>query len=324
MTELFFFLFVVFGLLGSAFFSGIETGVISINRLRLKHYLRKGNRRAGILNYFLEDSDRLLGATLVGNNICNVMVTVFSASFAVRLFGVSGEAVSAFVVVVVLLIFGEYFPKAWFSSRPYHRSVGFADLLRLADRILRPLSVLLVGLTKIFVPGPEKSFVKPLPFVTRDDLKMLTQDSEESGVLSKRETWMIHRVFELSDKKASRIMIPIDGAAKVERNMPVDDFLAYARERKVTRMPVYDEESGEYVGIVNVMYILSSLPSAAEKNVGSFIRPASFIHPGMPVDDIFPRMRRSSQPMILVRDDAGKVLGLITTEDILEEIVGKL
>lgn len=324
MIEFTLLIFIIAGLLGSAFFSGIETGVISINRLRLKHYLRKGDRRAVILNYYLEDSDRLLGATLVGNNICNVVVTVTSASIAVRLFGVSGEAVSAFVVVVLLLVFGEYFPKAWFSSKPYYRSVGFADLLRFMDGLLRPLSYLLVGLTKIFVPGPARSFVKPLPFVTRDDLKMLTKDSEQSGVLSKRETWMIHRVFELSVKKAAQIMIPIEDAAKVERNMPVEDFLSFARDRKVTRMPVYDQESGEYIGIVNVMYILSSLPSAAEKNVGAFVRPVAFIAPDMPVDDIFPKMRRSSQPMILVRSDAGKVLGLITTEDILEEIVGKL
>ena len=135
---------------------------------------------------------------------------------------------------------------------------------------------------------------------------------------------MINRVFELSTKKAAEIMIPREKMLTVESDVIVEDFLVLARTRGVTRMPVYDSEKKQYVGIVNVLFVLSSLPASSGSRMGDLVRPVQFIPAGMPVDDIFPRLRRSRQPMGLVRNKEEEVVGLITTEDILEEIVGEL
>jgi putative hemolysin len=309
---------------GSAFFSGIETGVISIHRMRLKHFVRRGSRRAAILQGYLDDSDRLLGTTLVGTNICIVVVSVVAASTAAELVGEWGGAVSTFVMSVLVLAFSEYLPKAWFHSRPLERCRRFAGVLRITELILKPLGVTIIWLTKWLVPGPSRPLSKPPPFVTREDLKVLAREGERDGVLSREERDMIHRVFELSGKRAHEIMIPRKNMTSVRADTTVEEFFGTARSSGFTRMPVCDMATGKFTGVINVFYVLSSSELDASRRASDFVRPALFVSENMPVDDILPRMRRSRQPMCFVTNDESEVVGLITTEDILEEVVGQL
>lgn len=307
-----------------AFFSGIETGMISIHRMRLRHFVRQGTPGAALLQEFLDSPDRLLGTTLVGTNICVVVTSVVAASLASRTLGEWGEPVSAVVVSLTLLTFCEYLPKAWFHGRPLDRSRRFVRLLRVAELALRPIAVLVVGLTRLLVRGPSPAFSKPVPFVTREDVKLLARDGEKNGVLSPEERVMIHRVMELSGKRASQIMIPRDKMVVVNTETTLSEFFAKARESGYTRMPVFDEAQGAFTGIVNVFYALSPQPLDTNRTAKDFERPPLLIPEDMPVDDIFPRLRRLRQPMALVTDDDGAVIGLVTTADILSEIVGKL
>ncbi|MFC1498144.1 hemolysin family protein [Verrucomicrobiota bacterium] len=309
---------------GSAFFAGIETGVISVHPLRFQHALRKGSRRARILQKFIEHSDRLLGTTLVGNNLCLVVISVLSASFAVSLFGVWGQAVSTVLVSVLVLIFCEYIPKAWFYARPLERCIRYAHILRISEMILRPLATGIVGLIRLLTPGTSRSFFRPISFVTRDDLKTLAAEGEKHGVLSRQERVMIHRVIELSGKKACQIMIPRHQATIINSDTSIRDFLETVKATGFTRFPVCDNESGEFTGIVNVFSALSLRDADISKQVADIMKYPLFIPEDMPVDEIFPRLRRSRQPMCLVINKKSEVVGLITTEDILEEVVGKL
>ncbi len=317
-------LLILLCMVAEAFFAGMETGVISIHRMRLRHFIRKGAPGASILQGFVEDPDRLLGTTLVGTNICVVVISVIAASLAVRLIGSGGEAVSSVLVTLLVLVFCEYLPKAWFHSRPLERCRRFAGLLRSAEIVFRPFSATIIWLTRWIVPGAAQPFGHPLPFVTREDLKILAHEGEKDGVLSPRERFMIHRVFELSGKTARQIMIPRNEMTYVETDTTIDEFFDLARRTNYTRMPVYDDNSDRFVGVVNVFHVLSNPPDDRSRTVAQFCRPPLFISESMPVDDIFPRLRRSRQPMCFVTDDDGQVIGLITTEDILEEIVGKL
>ena len=311
-------------LFGQAFFAGIETGVISIHRMRLRHFVKQGAPGARILEHFLSDSDRLLGTTLVGTNISTVVVSVVAASLAVRLSPAYGQFVSTVLVAAVVLIFCEYLPKAWFHSRPIERCRRFAGILRGAEMALWPISRTLIWLTNWLVSRPTPSFSKPVPFVTKEDLKLLAREGEKDGILSPKERVMIHRVFELSGKKAGEIMIPRAEMSTLRADTKIAEFFETARATGFTRMPVYDRKTDTFIGIVNLMYVLSSGPDKLDQPVTEFIRPPLFISEDMPVDDIFPRLRHFRQPMALVRDKSDKVIGLITTEDILEEIVGQL
>lgn len=309
---------------GGAFFSGIETGLISIHRMRLRHFVRQGSPGAALLQEFLDNPDRLLGTTLVGNNICVVVTSVVAASLASRILGEWGEPVSAVVVSLTLLTFCEYLPKAWFHSRPLDRCRRFVTLLRVAELALRPVAILVVGLTRLLVRGPSQAFSKPAPFVTREDLKLLARDGEKDGVLSPEERVMIHRVMELSGKRARQIMIPREKMVFVDTDATLSEVFEKARQSGYTRMPLFDKAEGQFTGIANVFYALSTHPVDMNQTAKDFARPPLLIPEHMPVDDIFPRLRRLRQPMALVTADSGEVIGLVTTEDILGEIVGKL
>lgn len=318
------FLFLCLCLVGEAFFAGMETGVISIHRMRLRHFVRRGARGARLLQEYLHDYDRLLGTTLVGTNVCVVVVSVVAASAAVQVLGHWGEACATAVVAVVVLVFGEYLPKAWFHSRPLERCARFVGALRIAELVLKPVASAVVWLTRWLVPGPEESFSKPAPFVTREDLKLLAREGEKDGVLSARERVMIHRVIELSGKRAAEIMTPRNEITLVHSDTTIRDFFETARKSNFTRMPVIDGSSGDFIGVINVFYVLSSAHKDMDQLVAEHVRRPLFVPEGMPVDDILPLLRRVRQPMGLVKNEAGDVTGLITTEDILEEIVGEL
>lgn len=307
-----------------AFFAGIEVGIISIHRMRLRHFVREKEPGAKLLQGFLDHPDRLLGTTLVGTNISVVVVSVVSASIAVELIGAMGETVSTAVMSVLVVVFCEYLPKAWFHARPLDRSRRFVRVLRFWEVLFRPISLVIVWFTRWLVPGPSRPLSRLVPFVTRDDLKILAHEGERDGVLSPKERKMIDRVIELSGKRADQVMVPRADITFVETGTSVRDFFEVARKSGYTRMPVYDRTKDEFVGIVNVFYALAAHVVDLDQPVDEFSRPAIFIPEDMPADDIFPRLRRFRLPMCLVVDPAHRVVGLLTTEDILREIVGPL
>jgi CBS domain containing-hemolysin-like protein len=309
----------------SAFFSGIETGIISIHRFRLRHFVRQGSRNARILEYFIENGDRLLGTTLVGNNICLVVMSVAAASLALHS-GIPGaQALSTPVLSVLIIVFGEYIPKAWFQARPIERCLRFSGLLRAAEWLLRPFAIMIIALARLLSPGERnKTFSRPAPFVTRDDLKILAREGEKDGVLSAKERYMIHRVIELSSRKPTDIMIPKEKIVAVHDDMPVPELFAFARQAGLTRLPVISRTNGRFTGVVNVFYVLADGERALRKTVAAYARPALFVPATMPADRLLPQMRRARQPICLVRDANSEIIGLVTTEDILRIIVGKL
>ena len=306
-----------------AFFAGMETGVISIHRMRLRHFVRQGSTNARILESFVINFDRLLGTTLVGTNICVVIISVVAASLAIRLHLPGGEAASSVSMAILIIIFAEYLPKAWFHSRPLERCERFASILRVAEILFTPFSFAIIGIARLLSPGSKKTFTKPDPFVTREDLKVLAKEGEKDGVLSAKERYMIHRVIEMSGKKAETVMVPRDKMVVAYHDMQIPEFYALARECGLTRMPVIDRTNGKFTGIINVFLVLSAGKDCSHKTVAEFVRPLQFIPATMPLDDILPRMRRGKQPMCLVKKEED-VVGLITTEDILRTIVGDL
>lgn len=315
------FLLILIFLVLHAFFAGIETGVISIHRLRLYHYVRQGSKSARILEAFVEDFDRLLGTTLVGTNLCVVMNAVLAASLALETGLPGAQATSSVVIAVIVIVFCEYLPKAWFQARPTERCQRFASILAIAAWILRPFSVTIIALARLLSPG-ERTFLRPKTSISRDDLKILAHEGEKDGVLSSKERYMIHRVIELSSTHVERVMIPREQMICICQDAPLSTLYAIARESGLTRFPVQDA-SGTFTGIINVCYVLSMAGPDPEGRVADYARPPHFIPSNTKVDAVLPIMRRARNPLSLVRQD-GDIVGLITTEDILRVVVGKL
>lgn len=310
-------------LIGSALYSGLETGVVSVNRLRLQHLIRRQYRHARLVQRFVEQPDLLLGTTLVGTNVCNVAISVISAHVAVQAMPETGLWVASVGSTVVLLIFGEYLPKAWFRSYPAYRVLPFARFLDWSARLFYPVRVGVMQLSQWLVPNRKADTGQAVPFVTREELSYLTREGEQTGELTSAERRMMQGVLALTHKTCADIMIPLAQMVRVEANTPAAEVLDLARKRSVSRLPVYRADTGVFTGLVHVLDLLIA-PDLGGRVAHDFARPPQFVAPTDRADQLLPHMQRSRQPLALVQDADEQVLGLVSIEDILEEIVGEM
>lgn len=311
-------------LVAIAFFAGIETGVISIHRMRLRHLSEQGDQPARILESFLEHPDRLLGTTLTGVNLATVVASVMAASLGHALMGQWGEALFGTTLTLIVLVFCEYLPKAWFQSEPLKRCRLFAIPLRASAVILRPLANTLTWFTQWLLPSSVTDQPQRPLFVTKDEIDLLAQESEEHGMLSPKQRIMIRRVFDLSSRTARDIMRPITGVSTVRVDATVGDFYAQVRQCGHGRLPVFDPAKQSYVGTANFYDVVSEAGDNTGTGMSAFVRPALFIPESTPLVEIFTRLRLSRQPMSLVINAQSAVTGVITTQDVLGQIVGTL
>ena len=305
---------------GEAFFSGMETGVISIRRLRLRHRLRQGDASARLLSYFLEEPDRLLGTTLVGTNLCVVVASVLWASMAARLWGVAGRTVATIALTAILLLFGEYIPKSWFRARPYVRSARFVRPLRWAWTVFRPVGLAVTWLAGLVLPGKSSARQDLCALANRGELKLLATEGEQHGVLTKEEREMIHRTVELAEKPASSIMTPMTQVVAVSPSMSTQEFLTFVQRHDFSRFPVRHAGTGRFEGVVAVLDVLAA-EADDETVLDKATAAAVFIPADTPADEIMPTLRLAHQSMGLVTGDGNQVVGLVTTDDVLRQIV---
>jgi CBS domain containing-hemolysin-like protein len=315
---------IIFGcLLGTAFFAGMETGIISIHRLRLRHLVKQRDSRAIAVQRLLHRPEHFLGTTLTGTNLCTVMASVTGARLATRLLGSWGPPVSEIALTLILLICCEYLPKAWFRSYPAGRTLPFVPLLQWSGYVLYPVSRVVTWVTLLMLPAARRSSGQPPAHITRDDMQYLVREAEQAGMLSRHEGKMIHGVFELTQKTVDLIMRPWHEVILVSADTPLVEFFHIARTRAIKRMPVYHQTPDRIIGIINVLDAVID-PHPETRTVRDFTRPPQFIPADTLMDELLPRMRLTRQPMGLVTDGRGHICGLVTLNDVLGEIVGKL
>lgn len=316
-------LVIVLCLAGNAFFAGIETGMISINRLKLRPHVEAGAPWALQLQNFLDTPSRLLGTTLLGTNLCMIMGSVLAASLGADLWPRFGDFIAGILMTVVVLVVCEYMPKAWFRAHPIARSRHFVAPLQMASRVLNPLIRVVTVLTDWIIRDPEGK-VNRTPVMTRDDLLVLTQESTDNGLLTPRQRIMILRVADLSENTPSACMTPRAKMTVVPAAATVAEFYRKASETGLSTLPLLDETSGEFAGVAHLFDILPVEAPDSAVPVSRYMKPAPVVKFNTPLTELFPLMRRTRQPMCLVTGPKGEVVGLITPEDILRLIIGSL
>jgi putative hemolysin len=293
-----------------------------MNRLRLRHLVRRKVPGADILNKYRQDPDALFGVTLVGLNIASTVIPVLTASLALSIGGERAIWLSGVLTTLVLLIFCEYFPKAWFQSSPANRCLPFARLLDFLAICLKPISVPLMAIVRILVPISEQD-AKAQPFVTREEITHLAMEGQTSGILTNEEHKMIHEVIQLKTRLCREIMIPKDKMHWVDSTMPISSLLEFARTKHVDRFPVFDSSKNNFTGILSIFDVLADKDNAS-KSAKDYIRPLQLVMDYTPVDHVLPRMRVTRQPLVLVTNERYAVIGLVTLNDVLDEVVGNL
>ncbi|MCX9014461.1 MAG: hemolysin family protein [Candidatus Methanoperedens sp.] len=282
----------------SAFFSGSETALISVNRIRIRHLADSGNKKAVKLLKLVENPEQFLTALLIGNNIVNVFASVLATDVALKVFGDTGLAIATGLMTLLILVFGEVFPKT-------------LALLTLFTNFM----ILVLG-------GKERV---TMPFVTEDTINLLLRVGEKEGTIETHEREFIHNVFEFSDETATGILTPKEKMVCIEENETLDSALMLTNESGHSRIPVYKKNFDNIVGMVYAKDFLKFNDTELKRlKAGEILRPIVFVKAERKISSIFKELQKKKINLSIVVDDNMKVIGLVSLEDILEEIVGEI
>ncbi len=313
-------------LLLSAFFSGSETALFAANRLKLRHLREEGSGRARVALGLLDNPARLLSTLLIGNNIVNTAAAVVATTALVRLLGPERGPVYAFAAVtMVVLLFAEITPKTLAAHHANRFALLAARPVAWFSALLAPVNRALSFLTNVLARPLGGRVRSDAPMVTEEEIQILIRMGEEQGVLEQDESEMIHSIIEFGDTVAREVMVPRVDMICVEADDPIEAVLEVVRTHAHSRVPVYHDTVDQIVGLVHVKDLLSGFRDGRlEGTVRDFTRPAYFVPDSKRLDELFREMRRKQVHMAIAVDEYGGTAGLVTIEDLLEEIVGPI
>jgi putative hemolysin len=319
-------LLVVFTLL-SAFFSGSEAALLSVQRIRIQQLARSGAPGAARVAKLVSRPDRLLPPILLGNNLANTAAAALATSIAISLFDDQGEAIlaSTAAVTVVLLIFGETIPKTAAARHAERASIIVAIPIVAISWLLRPISFVLQGISNIVIKllGSDP---QAQARVTEEEIKAMVSFGHEEGAVESSEAQMIIRVLEFGNRQVREVMTPRPEIVWVEQGLTIQQFLALYSENYHTRFPVYRETVDNVVGLLAVKDVMRLLANGAAQtsSATSRVRPLVFVPETKKIQDLFDEMRSSGEQIAMVADEYGGVAGLVTLKRLVEDIVGRV
>lgn len=307
----------------SALFSSMETAFSSVNKIRLKHEASNGNKKAERALYIAENFDKALTSILVGNNIVNILSSSLGTVIFTDLFGPAGVAIATAVMTVLVLIFGEIIPKSFAKQNAEKCALAFAGILNVIMFILTPISAVFAQLQKLLakISKPDDS-----PNFTEDELKYIIEEIEDQGVLEEQESDLVRSALEFDEITVEQILVPRVKVVAVERNEDIDAITEIFIRDRYTRLPVYEETVDNIVGLINEkdFFALVTRPEGAPSGIEGIIQKALYVSEMKLISEVLYEMQRSKIHMAIVKDQYGGTSGIVTMEDIIEELVGEI
>ena len=310
----------------SAFFSGSEAALLSVQRMRLRHMVSTKTAGAARVERMIEQPERLLPPILLGNNLVNTGAAAIATSIALSLIVDENIAVAAAtaVVTIVLLIFGETIPKTVSARHAERVAILVAPVIQGIGWGLKPVSLILqtisLSIAKLFGGGSLSQLI------TEEEIKAMVVAGSESGAVEQGEAEIIRRVLDFGDRRVSELMTPRPEIVAVKADATIRDFLDLYSSSYHTRFPVVRDQLDDVVGMVSVKDVMRQLAGGAETDSLAPIesRPPRFVPETKSLDDLFDEMRSNGDPIVMVADEYGGVAGLITFKRLVESIVGKV
>lgn len=307
----------------SAFFSSSETALTTVNQIRMRTLADNGDKRAARVLHVTGNPGKMLSAILIGNNIVNLSASSISTSLAIHLFGNTGAGIATGILTFLILIFGEVTPKTMATIKADSMSLTVAAPIGFLMKILTPvifiinkLSLGLMFLLHVNIKDAQKK-------MTEEELRTIVDVSQENGVIEHEERDMIHNLFDFGDAEAKEIMVPRIDMTFVQSDATYQEVLDIFRQDMFTRLPVYEDSTDNVIGIINMKdFLLQN--DTPEFSVRNLLREPYFTYEHKNTADLFLEMRKSSISLAIVLDEYGVTAGLITLEDLLEEIVGEI
>lgn len=304
----------------SAFFSATETAYMSLNRVRIKNMANDGDRRARRVMKLLDSYDRLLATVLIGNNIVNISSASIATVLFVSFFKNNGATVSTVVMTLVVLIFGEITPKSLAKEAADSFALKVAGPVTVLNTLFFPLSFLLIHLKSAVsrLIRVEKS-----GGITEDELLTLVDEAEQDGGIDSGEKELFHNVIEFTDLDAGDILTPRIDVVAIDIEETPAELQKLFEETGFSRIPVYRETIDNIVGVVNEKDFHRNL-RGTENTIESILQPALFIPPSVKISELLKQLQQKKVHIAVVVDEFGGTEGIVTIEDIVEELVGEI
>ena len=310
----------------SAFFSSAETALTTVSKFSLRSLSDNGNKRAGRVLKVTEDSSKLISTILIGNNIVNISASSLTTIFATKAFGSSSVGIATGILTLVVLLFGEITPKTIAQRYSLKISLIYIDIIRFLMVVLTPV-IFIVNRIADFIfwilrmdkdGGGQK--------ITEDELISIVNVSEEEGVIENKEKQMITNVVDFGDSVAKDVMIPRADMTIASVDMEYDELLKLYMEVPYTRIPVYEDSRDNVIGILHIkdLFFYKATHNLTNFSVRNIMRKPLYVYEYQKTNDLLHSMKSNSNTMAIVLDEYGICIGLITVEDLIEEIIGDI
>lgn len=306
----------------SAFFSSAETSLTTVNRIRMRSLAEEGNKRAKMVIRITEDSGKMLSAILIGNNLVNLSASSITTSIA-YVFGGSAVAIATGIITLLILLFGEISPKTVATIHSEKLALVYAYPISFLMKIATPFIFIVNSLSKVILFILRVDPNAKNDSMTESELRTIVDVSHEDGVIESEEKEMIYNVFDMGDAKAKDVMVPRVHVTFADVESTYEELIEIFREDKFTRLPVYENTTDNVIGTINMKDLLL-FDNRKEFHVRDILREAYFTYEYKSISELLVEMREASLNIVIVLDEYGETAGLITLEDLLEEIVGEI
>jgi putative hemolysin len=308
------------GVLLNAFFAGYETGFIACNPIRVRHLAEKEKNPTALrLLAYLERPGHMLTLVLVGTNMALVMGTI-------AITDLTGPLVATLIATPLVLTFGEVLPKSVFRLHPTRLAMTFLPVIRFFDVILMPITLPVVWLARplqTLLGDETRNQNIRILMSSVEDVRNLVDESADHGTIAPEKQQMIHSVIDLQNKQANEIMVPRIDIKSLPHTASRDDLLDLLSESGITRIPIFRETIDEVIGVINAFDVLADA-TPGDMNIDRFTKPILHVPDSIKLDELLKIMRVEGHHMVIVTDEYGGTDGLITIEDILEEVIGEI
>lgn len=317
------FIFLIVLIALSAFFSSAETALTTVNRVRVRTLIDEGNKRAAVLQKVLDNYSKMLSSILIGNNVVNLSASALTTTLAMKIWGNYAVSIATGVLTLVVLLCGEIVPKNAATLNAEKISLAYARIIYYLMKLLTPLIYIVdrlsIGIMILLHVDPNKKKDQ----ITESELKTYVDVSHEDGVIESEEREMIYNVFDFSDAVAKDIMIPRIDMSTINVEAGYEELLGVFKEYMYTRIPVYQEDNDNIIGLVNIKdFIL--VEDRENFKITDILRDAYYTYEFKKTADLMIEMRERRFNVAFVLNEYGSCVGMITLEDLLEEIVGEI
>lgn len=307
----------------SAFFSASETAYTTVNKIRLQNYVDAGSKKAKTALFIAENYDRTLTTILIGNNIVNIGASSIATLLFVKLFGPSGAAISTAVMTILILIFGEVLPKSFAKESSEKFALAFSRPLRILMTVFWPVVFLFIQLKKVAKHiSPIKE--EETPTVTEQELKFIVESIEDEGVLEKQESELVQHALEFDEKTVQEVLTPRVDMTTLDIEDDLQTNIGLVLTERFSRIPVCRGTSDRIIGILHTKDLLEALVRGDAIDLASMVQPAFFVYKTKKLSSLLTDFKRNKTHVAIVTDDYGGTVGMVTMEDLLEELVGDI